>query len=272
MDITKAYAQFNLLRSLILKTNTAFKLQELLQEALEKTCEILNLLSGSISLWEVKTKEPSFKAAFGTEEHKKFLDELERNLLNQVWKGYNLQNLYLNVEKEAQPLAETLSLFSYPIKSEKDIIGAISGISAGPRNLSLEEEFIEAVGNQLGIALHKVGGFPVKVTGVAEKEVKEIVKSSRLSAIMETAVAVNHYINNPLTAVLGNAQLILMQKKLDPEVIEKLKIIEQSALKIKEVTTRLMNIIEPVITEYAGGIKMLDIEKSKVKDGDKKKP
>jgi len=196
MDINKAYQQFALLRSLILKTNSAFKLQDLIQEALEKSCEILNLLSGSISLWEPKTKEPSFRVAFGSDEHKKFLEELEKNLLN-----------HLNVEREAVPLPETLSLFSYPIKAEKEIIGAISGISSGPRNLSLEEEFIEAVGNQLGIALQKVGGFPVKVTGVSEKELREKVKSAELSSVMATAVTLNHEINNTLMALLGNAQL-----------------------------------------------------------------
>jgi len=270
MDINKAYQQFALLRSLILKTNSAFKLQDLIQEALEKSCEILNLLSGSISLWEPKTKEPSFRVAFGSDEHKKFLEELEKNLLNQVWKGYQLQNLYLNVEREAVPLPETLSLFSYPIKAEKEIIGAISGISAGPRNLSLEEEFIEAVGNQLGIALQKVGGFPVKVTGVSEKELKEKVKSAELSSVMSTAVTLNHEINNTLMALLGNAQLLLMQKKLDPEVVEKLKIIEQSASKIQELTALLSDIEEPVFKEYAGGIKMLDLEKSKFKDRKKK--
>ena len=270
MDINKAYQQFALLRSLILKTNSAFKLQDLIQEALEKSCEILNLLSGSISLWEPKTKEPSFRVAFGSDEHKKFLEELEKNLLNQVWKGYQLQNLYLNVEREAVPLPETLSLFSYPIKAEKEIIGAISGISSGPRNLSLEEEFIEAVGNQLGIALQKVGGFPVKVTGVSEKELREKVKSAELSSVMATAVTLNHEINNTLMALLGNAQLLLMQKKLDPEVVEKLKIIEQSASKIQELTALLSDIEEPVFKEYAGGIKMLDLEKSKFKDRKKK--
>jgi hypothetical protein len=270
MDIAKAHQQLALLRSLILKTNSAFKLQDLVQEALEKSCEILNLLSGSISLWELKTKEPSFRVSFGTDEHKKFLEELERNLLNQVWKGYQLQNLYMNVEKEAVPLPVTLSLFSYPIKAEKEIIGAISGISAGPRNLSLEEEFIEAVGSQLGIALQKVGGFPVKVTGVSEKELREKVKSAELSSVMATAVTLNHEINNTLMALLGNAQLLLMQKKLDPEVVEKLKIIEQSAAKIQELTALLSEIEEPVFKEYAGGIKMLDLEKSKFKDRKKK--
>jgi len=70
-----------------------------------------------------------------------------------------------------------------------------------------------------------------------------------------------------LTAILGNAQLLLTRKEhLDQETIEKLKIIEENALKIKEVTQNLLRIIEPVITEYAGGVKMLDIERSKKRE------
>jgi len=101
----------------------------------------------------------------------------------------------------------------------------------------------------------------------AFKKLKEdhklIVKGERVAAILETAVAVNHEINNPLTAVLGNTQLLLLQQdQLPDDVIAKIKVIEKSALRIRKVTQKLMTIVEPVTTSYTNGLEMLDIDKS----------
>jgi two-component system, NtrC family, sensor kinase len=95
---------------------------------------------------------------------------------------------------------------------------------------------------------------------------KQLVKSERAAAITETTVTINHEINNPLTAILGNTQLMLMSKdKLPPDVVTKLETIERSAIKIRETTAKLMSIIEPVTSSYASGLEMIDIEKSKKK-------
>jgi signal transduction histidine kinase len=79
-------------------------------------------------------------------------------------------------------------------------------------------------------------------------------------------VTINHEINNPLTAILGNAQLLLMAKdKLPPDIVSKLETIERSAVRIRETTSKLMSIIEPVTSSYVSGLEMIDIEKSKKK-------
>jgi hypothetical protein len=97
---------------------------------------------------------------------------------------------------------------------------------------------------------------------------QKLVKSERAAAITETTVTINHEINNPLTAILGNTQLMLMSRdKLPADVVNKLETIERSAIKIRETTAKLMSIIEPVTSPYASGLEMIDIEKSK-----KKKP
>jgi len=95
---------------------------------------------------------------------------------------------------------------------------------------------------------------------------RKLVKSERAAAISETAVTVNHEINNPLTAILGNTQLLLMARDTLPEdAVAKLQTIEKSAIQIRETTSKLMSIIEPVKSSYASGLDMIDIEKSKKK-------
>jgi len=92
---------------------------------------------------------------------------------------------------------------------------------------------------------------------------RELRDSERLSTIIETAIAVNHAINNPLVPILGNAQFLLQDKNIvDENVRRRLRIIVKNALKIKEITHKLAHISRPVTVEYFHGTKMLDIEKS----------
>lgn len=100
-----------------------------------------------------------------------------------------------------------------------------------------------------------------------KSDFNKLIKSERAAAITETAVTINHEINNPLTAILGNTQLMLMARdKLSPDIVAKLETIERSAIKIRETTGKLMSIIEPVTSSYASGLEMIDIEKSKKKN------
>jgi PAS domain S-box-containing protein len=93
----------------------------------------------------------------------------------------------------------------------------------------------------------------------------KLLEAERLAAITETAIGINHEINNPLCAILGNTQLLLMEKdKLDPAIIKKLKSIEREITRIHKVAGRLARISKPVLKEYVGGKLMLDVEQSEV--------
>jgi hypothetical protein len=96
---------------------------------------------------------------------------------------------------------------------------------------------------------------------------QQVIRGERVAAILETAVAINHEINNPLTAILGNTQLILMNKdKLSKDLLAKVTIIEKSSLRIRQVTQKLMAVVEPITTPYIDGLQMLDIDKSSEKE------
>lgn len=106
-----------------------------------------------------------------------------------------------------------------------------------------------------------------------KKDHKLIVKGEKIASILETAVAVNHEINNPLTAILGNTQLLLMRaEKLSQDAVAKIKAIEQSAMRIRQVTRKLLSVVEPITTGYTDNLEMLDIEKSSGTDSQEKPP
>ena len=124
--------------------------------------------------------------------------------------------------------------------------------------------------NQLGLAVAKASGWQSKITAELQEDQ---IKSERLKAMIETDVTVNHEVNNPLSAVLGYTQLLLTRKEeLGEDTIEKLKKIEQGSLKIKDITRKLLKMVEPVIVKYyPDGVKMIDLERSKTEEDSEKK-
>jgi PAS domain S-box-containing protein len=89
----------------------------------------------------------------------------------------------------------------------------------------------------------------------------KLLEAERLSALSEVAIGLNHAINNPLCAILGNTQLLLMDRdKLDPAAIRKLRSIEREIERIKRIAERLPRITRPAVKDYVGGKRMLDLE------------
>lgn len=153
------------------------------------------------------------------------------------------------------------SALIFPVKTG----GRFGGLFYAGNPSTIEENQKDAVAEKLAPVLlaaeNVVSYLEIRraIQALALSQTEEI-KKERLAAIIETAIAVSHEVNNPLTAVIGNAQLVrLRTKDLPPDVEEKLKIIEEAAGRIQEVTAALMRITEPSTLEYTPGIKMLDI-------------
>jgi PAS domain S-box-containing protein len=89
---------------------------------------------------------------------------------------------------------------------------------------------------------------------------KEIVEKERLTAITEALATINHQINNPLTPILGNLQLLRKDKdKFQGRHARKLEIIEVNAKKIFDIIQKFNQIAKPIRKEYYGDSNMLEI-------------
>jgi K+-sensing histidine kinase KdpD len=219
----------------------------------------VRLTCASIVLWDEKTREVKNEVASGVMDKHRILREFDRQAIGLLRDKFSAESIYVTFDMEGPH-----SIFSYPVRSGKQIVGAITGVCTGHRNLSNEEEFLEALSNQLGLAVAKASGWESKITTEIQEDQ---IKSERLKAMIETAVTINHEVNNPLSVVLGYAQLLLSRKEeLAQDTVDKLKKIEQGALRIREVTRKLSKMIEPVIVKYAGEVKMVDLERSKTKE------
>ena len=87
----------------------------------------------------------------------------------------------------------------------------------------------------------------------------ELARSRWLAGIGETTIALEHEINNPLSALLGHVELLLMDDGLSVEQRESLRIIQEQASRIADVVRRLARLKNPQSVEYLAGSRMLDL-------------
>jgi len=189
------------------------------------------------------------EAVAGHAEARQLLKDQAQPLWQMLVRDHELECAFMQMKVQGEPY----SLFAYPLRTGEQVTGCVLGLVRGRRNLAAEEDFLLALVTAIGAA---TGG----QTAPDSAALREAVEQARRSAILETAIAVNHEVNNPLTAVLGNTQLLLLQAEhLDEKTKKRLRDIEKSALRIKEITQRLLKNRSIPTTEYPGGLRMLDL-------------
>ncbi len=88
-----------------------------------------------------------------------------------------------------------------------------------------------------------------------------LAKARWLAGIGETSIALQHEINNPLSALLGHAELMLLDAQDAGQDNPHLHVIHEQARRIAEVVKRLGKLRDPQTVEYVGGSRMLDLSK-----------
>jgi PAS domain S-box-containing protein len=123
--------------------------------------------------------------------------------------------------------------------------------------------FIEISGRSLYLKQQQVG-FQVAARDVTEqKELRALlVKAERLAAIGHLGIAMRHEINNPLTTIIGNAELLLDRLEgAEGDLRKRLAMVLDNALRIAEIVKRLQDIKQDRTVEYRKGVKMTDLTK-----------
>lgn len=91
----------------------------------------------------------------------------------------------------------------------------------------------------------------------------QLIAQEKLKAVAELAASVNHEVNDPLSAIIGNAQMIEMEAA-GLAIGERVKAIVEGARRISLITHKLLKIDRLVSQNYLEGAAetMLDLDKS----------
>ena len=91
----------------------------------------------------------------------------------------------------------------------------------------------------------------------AEEEVR---KSRWLAGIIETNVALQHEINNPLTGLLATAELMVLEAKEKGQPTDELEVIIEQGRRIVTLVKRMGEMRDPKSVPYAGKSTMIDLK------------
>lgn len=255
-------ARFEILRELALGGVHGITPEALVKRALAGARAAIGLSSARIIIWDTNNKALLNVTHSDSPENQKILDELEEDLFADLRRKRKLRSAFLSFAGDP-----AISSYTVPLYHKDQVFGAALGVRVGESGLIKEDYFLEAFAAAIVLATNfesvaKSGRAPGTPSD-AQATQKQI-DAERLKAVLETAVTLNHEINNPLTAALGNVQLILMEgESLDPAVRRKLEVVEKSAMQIRDVTQRLLQLTEARSVTYAGDETMIDISASK---------
>lgn len=246
----KEFRQFEIMRDIALSGVSGREPQVTAEAALKGAMKLVGLSAGMLSMWDDNFTPILTVTHSETLQEREALLQLEEELFLSLRRKKHLVSAYLSFGGE-KPVAT----FTLPLRKGEKIFGAVMGVQAGSGSLVSDGEFLEALAAALSLTIIAGGAAEPKAV-----DIRAQIRKERLDAITEIATTIAHEINNPLTAVLGNVQLLLMKRNdLDEELKKKLKVIEESALRIKDVTQKLISITQERVTEYINGTKMIDL-------------
>ena len=92
---------------------------------------------------------------------------------------------------------------------------------------------------------------------------RELGQKAELGAALKTSVTLQHEVNNPLTAIIGNLELLQDREDMDEdEVDEIIKELLGLSFRIRDIVIKMNGITRFVSKTYIEGSEMLDVEES----------
>jgi hypothetical protein len=191
----------------------------------------IGLAAGALLLWDGGDEIITRAVSAGTEDDRKIMEETENALLMMLRRQFKLRSAYIELGGET-----ARSVFFLPIEFESRQFGALVGVKLDKVRLHDYDEFLRALASILALV------------------------TAPNRAVEDLAVGVNHEINNYLTPLLGNLELLEDTLESLPEnVRKKLIVIQESAKKIQKVTAKLKEVSKLPRVPYVDGEWMIKL-------------
>ncbi|MBT4485678.1 MAG: GAF domain-containing protein [Candidatus Latescibacteria bacterium] len=167
------------------------------------------------------------------------------------------------------------SFISTPLVSRDKLIGVMN-LGHEEKNAFTEKhiEFLEIIAGLLAHTIERAefeqmlvekNDALIRAREEIEKQQQKIIEMEKYQLLGQIAVSINHEINNPLTTIIGNVELLLMMKKdMDENIRNKLTKILNESRRIADIVKKLRDMKKIAIESYidSTGEKMIAIKSS----------
>mgnify|MGYP000866536876 CR=1 FL=1 len=169
------------------------------------------------------------------------------------------------------------SFVSVPLVSGDMLIGVMNLGHNEPDSITEDHmNFLEIVAGELAdsieraryeAALVEKNAALVDAQEEIQKQHQQILDMEKFRVLGQMAASINHEINNPLTTIMGNVDLLLISyPDIDPFIRKKLSTILSEANRIAEITRKIRSFKKIVIGDYLPrfGETMIDLDSSSI--------
>lgn len=271
-------------------------LDTILERTADKILEFMDIENLAFFFYEEQSDSLSLKIHRGLNDD--FLIKISRIKMGEGLTGYAAQQKRIIITDSAKDDPRSLPVIReelknqsscyIPLLSKDKLYGVLSMGYHSFHPFTLQEiQVLETIGNLIGQAIENTRLFEdlVKYSSELEKMVEaktqeilkkngdleqayedlklaqeRLIKASRLAAIGEVSLTVRHEVNNPLTTILGETQLLLMGQNLPEEAKSSLKTIEKMCLRIQNVVKKLSEVKEDKTKEFMKGLRTIDFD------------
>ena len=167
------------------------------------------------------------------------------------------------------------SVLILPLQVAGDLVGVLCFSHRDPDGFDEDRQrLLEVISDQVAISIERIihqkkleakNRSLVEAHERLEKAQTNLVAQEKLAAVAELAASVNHEVNNPLSVIVGNAQMIELEAAAMPKsVIDRIRLIIENARRISLITHKLLKVDRLVSENYLDQSRgtMLNLDKS----------
>ncbi len=164
------------------------------------------------------------------------------------------------------------SFVSLPLWVDNKLVGVLNLGHKDPHIYTQDQiDAYEKISGQISVVMDKLNlrAELKEKNDQLEKALKELqqtqqklIDKERLAAIGEVVVTVNHKINNPLTIIITNAEMLPLQLEMNrsEQAVKAAQRIVRAAFEIKKITHKLGNISDPQKEQYLDDVSMISLD------------
>jgi len=244
--------KLSLINAIVRAVNQSLDLESIINNTLDKALLVTRSEAGIMMLIDEKSKKLVPKAFKGVspvviEELKQTTVQLDTGSHG---RAYLLGKTVKAHASSSSPLTDALvmknslsSIVNVPLKSEREVVGIMS-IGSVRTNAFTDEDMtlLDAIGNQIGIAIRNARLYGVVKNQVAELEEKNT-KLKELEEMKNNLTQmIVHDLKNPLTGITGYIDLLLLESETFNE--EQLMSINMICVSAKNLMRMILNLLD----------------------------